>query len=142
MHIKAVFFDFGGVITEKCSAPTVEEIITNFLKRKVIILSEKQCDIIRNLRYKVAKLCLSTLIEIILEKFLENVLDAIKYPKSVDLIQDCNDFFASVINRTLRENVREVLIELKNMGIKLGVISNSFINFPRRFLVIENFQFL
>ncbi|MGQ4915376.1 MAG: HAD family hydrolase [Candidatus Asgardarchaeia archaeon] len=138
MRIKAVFFDFGGVITERIVAPALEDIVIEFLLKKGINLSEKQCDKIKEIQKGRVKYSLTTLIEIPIEELLHDMMNHIGLSVSMKFIAECVGYFLERVKYELRKNVKEVLLALRKMGLKIGLISNSFTEFPRMVIKKEN----
>lgn len=138
MRIKAVFFDFGGVITETIVAPALEDIVIEFLMKKGINLSRKQCDKIKEIQKRQVKYSLTTLIEIPIEELLHDMMNHIGLSISMKFIAECVGYFLERVKYELRKNVKEVLLALRKIGLKIGLISNSFTEFPRMIIKKEN----
>ena len=133
-NIKAVFFDFGGVVTKRCTSPPLEKVVVKYLKRLGIKVPDSIYRAIKKSFSTGIRLSLSTLIEIRIEEYFKQALRTLNLYPQRSLINDFVRFFYNEITCEIRVEVYDIIRSIKRMHILTGIISNSFSNFPRFFL--------
>ncbi len=132
--ILAVIFDFGGVIAEKPYFRPFVDIIADFLKNKGIYLSSEQKRAIKQIYEDSRQVALLSMREITLEEILFEIYTYLGLHFDYKLIKEGYEYFVGQISSTARQEARDTLKALKDMDIKIGLISNTFTDYPRRAL--------
>ncbi len=133
--IKAVFFDFGGVLTETCWDLNV---ITESIKRGFSEAGFKLPAFFDNAFIERMKerwrAVLETKLEERLIDILRNLLNELNIKYSDEALSRALNYVMEAPFCKVRKEAKSVLNKLKDMGLKLGIISNSPIAFHRRVL--------
>ncbi len=133
--IRGVLFDFGGVITHSCwSLETMAEIIRRTFMEEGIDLGENFdrvfCEVMEEAWGRVIR----TLIEERMEDLITEAIRRIGMEPPMELVMRAIDNISEAPFCIVREDAEETLKELKKMGIKIAIVSNSPINFHERVL--------
>jgi len=133
--IKAVFFDFGGVLTETCwDLNLITEAIRRGFRETGIELPKSFNDAFIERMEERWRAVLETKVEERLIDILRNLLDELGIHYSAKALELALDYVMDAPFCIIRRETRKVLDELKKMGLKLGIISNSPIAFHKRVL--------
>jgi len=135
--IKAVLFDFGGVLLDDLSGMTVTEATIMILKSMRINVTESMMKAFKEYEEENIKKTLSTLIESRIEDIVSDILTIAKVPVSNELVNKIISFFEANLKYRLRPNAKIVLAKLKKKNMKIGLLSNTFSDFPRKILAKE-----
>ena len=109
----------------------LEDVMVGFLKKLGIKLTLSQIDMIKMKQEKIIKICLSQLVEFPIEDIFNQMLDVLKIKLDPIQVQKFCDFFKRKIICEIRDEVYDVLKEIKDLDLISGVISNSFVDAPR-----------
>jgi len=133
--IKGVIFDFGGVLTETCwNSDIIAELVKKGLEEEGVKLKDDfKKKFVKKLFLKF-KHVLQTGIEEKMEDIIREFLEEDKIIYNEKAIKRAMLEINKAPFCKIRPNVEKVLRELKEMGIKLGVISNTPSDFPRKIL--------
>lgn len=132
--IRAVFFDFGGVLTETCwDLNTMTELIQKACIEHGIHLPDSFADLFNSTMYEKWLKVLRTQIEERLEDILWEIFEKIGINDRT-VLDKAIDYILDAPFCIIRKETPDVLRELKSMGLKIGIISNSPIAFHRRVL--------
>ena len=136
--IKGVIFDFGGVLAETCwNSEMIAELDKKSLEEEGIRLKDNFKTKFVNKLFLKFKHVLKTGIEERMEDIIKEFLEEDKINYNERAIKRAMLEINKAPFCKIRPNVERVLRELKEMGIKLGVISNTPSDFPRRILESE-----
>ncbi len=135
MTLKAVLFDFGGVLTKACwDTHEIAKLVAQALIDAGITPPEELIDTMRNTLDQRLLKVIKTQIEERMEDIIVEVLRKLDVPFNNTVISRALDYIMDAPFCQFREETDEVIKTLKKWGLKLGIVSNSPIAFHRRIL--------
>jgi len=133
--IRAVFFDFGGVLTETCwDLKVMADLIYKAFKENNIELPPEFEQVFMKVMEERWIRVLKTQREERLEDILMDILHILNIPYNKNAVDLAIDYIMDAPFCIVRKEAKTVLEELRKMGIKMGIISNSPIAFHERVL--------
>lgn len=124
--IKAVIFDFGGVISPMCWDPyIISDIIVRVLKKHGVAYPRDFKEIFRDVSDSAFFEMGKKRIEISLREILKKALDKSSIMYDELIIGESLELIRNAEFCEIRPDAKEILSELKQMGLKIGLISNT-----------------
>jgi len=136
--LKAIIFDFGGVISASCWDPyEVAELITKVLKKYDVKYPDNFPEIFREVSDKVFEEMDRTGIEIPLKETVRQALEKANIDFDELILEEALELIRDAPFCIPRPEVKEVLKKIKSLGLKIGLISNTPDVHPFRMLLRE-----
>lgn len=137
--IRAIFFDFGGVLTETCwDLNSISEAIKRGFKEAGVGLPNNFDNAFMRRMEERWRVVLETKREERLIDILKKLLDELGVNYSANALDLAMNYVMDAPFCIIRKEAKKVLSELKRMNLKLGIISNSPIAFHKRVLKRNN----
>ncbi|MHA1616241.1 MAG: HAD family hydrolase [Candidatus Njordarchaeales archaeon] len=133
--IRAVLFDFGGVLTETCwDSQMIARITYDTLVSEGVTPPPNFIDIMLQVMDERHKRVLITMREETLEEIVRETLDRCALSITDEIVEKAVENIEEAPFCKLRKETPWVLRSLREMGLKLGIISNAPSPFPRKIL--------
>ncbi len=137
--IRGILFDFGGVLTHSCwDIKVMADLIIEACKEHNISIKSDFYSIFNQIMEDAWNRVLETLIEERLEELIKESLIKAKIEPKERLVMDAYEKILDAPFCIIRKDAEKTLRELKDLGLKLAIVSNAPINFHKRVLDRHN----